>query len=93
MTPAWTIGLTAYTHWQVTDDTGSAVTYDASVHNRFFSVGPELLYFHEPAKICVSTKYQAEFGAIDRTQGHHIVLSLVKIIRVHPTIWGGSVVT
>jgi hypothetical protein len=79
LTPACTIGLTAYTHWQVTDDTGSAVTYDASVHDRFFSVGPEILYFHEPAKMFFSTRYQREFGAFDRTEGHNIVVSLVKI--------------
>lgn len=79
LTPAWTIGLTAYTHWQVTNDTGSAVTYDASVHDRFFSAGPEILYLHAPAKLLFSTRYQAEFGAIDRTQGHTIVVSLVKI--------------
>ena len=79
LTPAWTVGLTAYTHWQVTSDRGSDVTYDSSVHDRFFSVGPEVLYFHEPAKMFFSTRYQREFGAIDRTEGHNLVFSFVKI--------------
>ncbi len=79
LTPAWNIGVTAYTHWQVTNDKGSAVTYDASVRDRFFSVGPEVVYFHEPAKMFFSTRYQREFGALDRTEGHNIVVSLVKI--------------
>ncbi len=79
LTPALAVGVTAYTHWQVTDDRGSAVTYDASVHDRFYAVGPELLYFHEAAKMFFSLRYQKEFGAIDRTEGHNTVFSFVKI--------------
>jgi hypothetical protein len=79
LTPALTVGMTAYTHWQVTSDKGSAVTYDASVHDRFFSAGPEVLYFHEPAKMFFSARYQTEFGSVDRLQGHNLVVSCVKI--------------
>ncbi len=73
------VGLTAYTHWQITDDRGSAVTYDSDVHDRFYSLGPEILYFCEPAKMFFSLRYQREFGARDRTEGHNTVLSIVKI--------------
>jgi hypothetical protein len=76
------IGVTAYTHWQVTNDRGSAVNYDASVHDRFYSVGsvgPEILYSWQPAKMFFSLRYQREFGARDRTEGHNVVFSFVKI--------------
>jgi hypothetical protein len=73
------IGVTAYTHWQVTDDSGSAVTYDASVHDRFYSVGPEVLYHSEEAKMFLSLRYQIEFGARDRPEGHNFVFSLIKV--------------
>ncbi len=76
--PGWTAGVTAYTHWQVTNDSGDAVTY-ALVRDRFFSVGPELLYFYEPAKMFFSARYQQELGARDRTQGHNTVISMVKV--------------
>ena len=77
--PGLDAGITAYTHWQVTDDRGSAVTYDASVHDRFYPIGPEIVYFHEPAKLFVSFRYQKEFGVVDRPEGHNSVFSFVKI--------------
>ena len=78
-TKSWNVGLTAYTHWQVTDDGGSAATYDTSVHDRFYSLGPEVLYFCAPHKSFFSLRYQREFGAIDRPEGHNTVISYTKI--------------
>ena len=75
----WNVGLTAYTHWQVTSDSGSAATYDTSVHDRFFSLGPEVQYFYAPAKTFFSLRYQREFGAIDRAEGHNTVISFTKV--------------
>lgn len=75
----WNVGVTAYTHWQVTNDHGSGVTYDNSVHNSLYSVGPEVVYFHERLKMFFSARYQVEVGAFDRTQGQNIVLTVTKI--------------
>ncbi|MBC8114680.1 MAG: transporter [Candidatus Saccharimonas sp.] len=75
----WNVGLTAYTHWQVTSDSGSAALYDTSVHDRFYSLGPEVVYFCVPYKTFFSVRYQREFGAIDRVEGHNTVISLTKI--------------
>ncbi|MEZ6057959.1 MAG: transporter [Planctomycetaceae bacterium] len=74
------VGLTGYCHWQVTDDRGAGVTWDRSVHDRFFSVGPEVQYFYEPAGLIFQTRYQFEFGARDRPQGRNLVFSFVKIL-------------
>lgn len=74
----WTAGVTAYTHWQVTNDSGDAVNYPL-VRDRFFSAGPEAIYFYEPAKLFFSVRYQQEFGARDRTEGQNTVISLVKV--------------
>jgi len=76
----WEVGITGYCHWQVTDDTGADVTWDADVHDRFFSVGPEVSYFCERAKLNISLRYQREISARDRPEGHNLVLSIVKIL-------------
>jgi hypothetical protein len=75
----WDVGVTGYCHWQVTDDGGSDVTWDRSIHDRFFSIGPEVLYFCQCRKLSVSMRYQKEFAARDRPEGHNFVLSIVKI--------------
>lgn len=71
------IGITSYTHWQVTNDTGSAVSYDANVHTRFYSIGPEINYFYKPAQTLFELRYQKEFGAVNYTEGQKITFSFV----------------
>lgn len=75
----WNVGVTAYTQWQVTNDSGTAATYDTSIHDRLYSVGPEVNYFYEPFKTILSVRYQREFGAVDRVEGNNTVISLTKI--------------
>ncbi len=75
----WTVGLTAYTHWQVTDDRGGDVTWGASVHDRFGSLGPEISYASDDSTCFVALRYQTEFAAVDRTEGRNTVLSFVKV--------------
>jgi hypothetical protein len=41
----WDVGLTGYCHWQVTDDSGSGVTWDKSDHDRVYAIGPEVSVF------------------------------------------------
>ena len=75
----WTVGLTAYTHWQVTDDRGGAVTWDPGVHDRFGSLGPEISYASDDSTCFIALRYQREFAAVDRPEGYNTVLSLVKV--------------
>lgn len=72
------VGITAYTHWQVSNDQGSAVNYNANVHDRLYAVGPEVQYIHPPSGLFFSLRYQKELGVVDRTEGHKMVLSIIK---------------
>ena len=76
----WDVGVSGYCHWQVTDDRGAAVTYDASVHDRFFSIGPEVNYFYEPLGMQFQLRYQFEFAARDRPEGRNLVFNVVKVL-------------
>jgi hypothetical protein len=75
----WDVGLTGYCHWQVTDDSGSGVTGDKSVHDRVYAIGPEVSVFIPPAKLFASLRSQWEFGAEDRSEGNVTTLTLTKI--------------
>ena len=75
----WDVGLTGYCHWQVTDDGGSDVAWDADRHDRVYAVGPEVGVFIPPAKLFLSLRGQWEFDAVDRPEGHVINLTLTKI--------------
>ena len=75
----WDVGLTGYCQWQVTDDRGSDVTWDKSVHDRVYAIGPEVSVFIPPAKLSVSLRSQWEFGAEDRPEGNITTLIFTKI--------------
>jgi len=75
----WNVGVTAYTHWQVTNDTGSAINYDANVHTRYYAMGPEVNYFYQPAQTIFALRYQKEFAAVNHTEGQNITFSFVVI--------------
>ena len=59
----WNVGVSGYAHWQVSDDDGSDVLYDPSIHDR----GPEVTCFIPPIKLNVELRGHSEFGAIDRS--------------------------
>ncbi len=73
------LGVSGYCAWQITDDSGDGVTYDKSVHDRVFAVGPEINVFIPQIMAAVSLRAQKEFGAVDRTEGYVSTLALTKI--------------
>lgn len=75
----WDVGLTGYCQWQVTDDSGSDVTWDKSVHDRVYAVGPEVSVFIPPAKLAVSLRSQWEFCAKDGAEGNVTTLVLTRM--------------
>lgn len=75
----WEVGMAGFCSWQVTDDTGDDVTWDASVHDRIFGIGPEISFFAFPSKLNTSLRYAQEFGARDRPEGHSTWLTLTQI--------------
>lgn len=74
----WTLGVSGYAHWQVTEDKGNDIQYDASVKDRVFAAGPEIDCVIPSIKFIMELRGLAEFGAVDRSQGATFCLSLIK---------------
>jgi len=75
----WEVGMAGYAQWQLTDDDGSDVTWDAGVHDRVAAVGPEVTVFIPPAKVFLSIRSLFEFSAVDRPEGTTTTLTVIKI--------------
>ena len=75
----WDVGVAGYCQWQVTDDSGSDVTWDRSLHDRVYAVGPEVGTFIPDWKLGFSLRHEWEFDAVDRSEGHVTVLTLTKV--------------
>lgn len=65
----WDLGATGYAQWQVTDDDGPGVAYDASVHDTVFGVGPEVSVVIPSSRLIFNLRHVFEFGAKDRPEG------------------------
>ena len=74
----WDVGVAGYCQWQVSDDSGTDVTWDRTVHDRVFAVGPEVSGFVPQWGLGVSLRVQWEFEAIDRPEGVVSTLTLTK---------------
>ncbi len=75
----WQFGIAGYGQWQVTDDSGSDITWDKNVHDKTFSAGPEVIKFIPKWKINVSVRAQWEFESKDRGEGTVINITFLKI--------------
>ena len=75
----WDVGLAGYSQWQISDDSGSDVTWDKSVHDTVHAIGPEVNIFAPSWKLFVSLRILGEFGAEDRSEGNITTLTLTKI--------------
>jgi hypothetical protein len=74
------VGASGYCHWQVTEDRGSAVTWNRKVRDKAFAVGPEISVFvPPPVLLSVSVRTQWEFEVEDRPEGNVTCLTLTKI--------------
>lgn len=74
----WTFGASGYAHWQVTEDKGDDVFYDAGVKDRVFAAGPEAQCFIPSLKMNFELRGLLEFAAVDRPQGPKACLSIIK---------------
>lgn len=75
----WEVGAAGYCQWQVTDDTGSDVTWDKSDHDRVYAAGPEISRFFPSLMFGLSLRHLWEFDAVDRSEGHVTVLTITKV--------------
>lgn len=74
----WEVGLTGYAGWQISNDKGADVFYNANNHDRQFGIGPEISIIIPKSNIVFSLRAQQEFGVLDRAQGSMNSLSFIK---------------
>jgi hypothetical protein len=72
------VGLAGYCSWQTTADTGKATKCVPDERDRVFAVGPEFNYFIKPVALAINLRYEKEFCARDRPEGHMTTLTLTK---------------
>jgi hypothetical protein len=72
------IAIVGYDQFQVTDDRGGGVTYDAGVHDEVHAVGLALGLVHTRLKGGLTLRWMHEYSARDRFQGDMFVLSFSK---------------
>ena len=78
ITPTIDMGVTGYAHWQVSDDSGSEVTWDKSIRDQVFAIGPEIKVFIPSITSFITVRFRKEFGAEDRAEGQMLTLSIAK---------------
>jgi hypothetical protein len=75
----WDLGVSGYCLWQTTDDSGTGATYDTGVHDRVYSIGPEVSAFIMPAMAFLSVRVLREFSSQDRSEGWTTAVTFTKI--------------
>jgi hypothetical protein len=71
------LGLAGYYQEKVTGDTGSNPA-GLTPHNQVAAIGPEVVFTFPSAMLFVSLRYDYEFMAENRAQGHTVALTLTK---------------
>lgn len=69
-------GLTGYAQWQVTNDSGSGLTWNPHTHDQVFAVGPEFGVIFPKTPLLLNVRTLFEFGAVDRTSGNLTCVTL-----------------
>lgn len=78
------VGVVGYFQLQTTDDHAPYTyllthpTYNPDVNHRIFGIGPEISAVCPKLGLITSLRYNYEFGANDRPEGHNIVLTFTK---------------
>ncbi len=78
MTVLADIGVGGYDLWQVSNDRGSDVTYDAGIHDEVHAVGVQLGLAHVKWAASLTLRWMHEYAARDRFQGDMFVLNFAK---------------
>ena len=76
----WDLGLVGYSHWQLSNDSGAGVDYDASVHDKVHALGLEVRLSRPKAGHFFCLRHLEEFSAIDRSEGN--TTTLVYTVRM-----------
>lgn len=82
------VGVAGYAQFKVTGDSGSDIPpVLRGFKDRVFALGPEFNVFLPGPRLTLLARYEPEFGARVRSQGHTIVFSIVWVAKslVKPT--------
>jgi hypothetical protein len=74
----WEFGLAGYWQKQMTDDSGSGVTWDKDVHDSSLALGPVISYIIAPWKTRATFRFLHEVQAKDAPEGNLAVFTLAK---------------
>lgn len=72
------IGLVGYSHWQVTEDSGSDATWDKSVKDEVHAIGVEIGGFIPAGHFAIKGKFYQEFRVKDRPEGRSFFVNIIK---------------
>ena len=70
--------LLGYSQWQVTDDSGSDVTWSKSIHDQGHAIGPEVNLAVPSKTTFLTFRYLREFHVVDSPEGQLMALTLTK---------------
>jgi hypothetical protein len=73
------LGIYGGNNWQVSDDKGSQVYWDPSIHDRLGVVGAQIGYWVWPNRLQAVGKYGWNYGAVQRFQQNIIEINLIFI--------------
>ncbi len=85
VTPTFEVGLTGFSHWQTSADSGSAIPRRLFplVNDEVHALGAELSWtIPEANNLSISLRHLREFGAVDRPQGHMTMVNLSLPIKM-----------
>ena len=76
------VGAAGYTQFKITGDRGSDIPpILRGFKDRVFALGPEFNIFIPGPRLTFLARYEPEFGARNRTQGHAVVFSIVWVAK------------
>ena len=75
-------GAAGYAQWKVTGDSGSDIPpVIQGLKDRVFALGPEFNIFLPAPRLSFLVRYEPEFGARNRTEGHTLVFSIIWVAK------------
>lgn len=76
------LGVAGYAQFKISSDSGSDIPADLrGLKDHVFALGPEFSMFIPGPRLTLLARYEPEFAARDRTQGHTIVFSIVWVAK------------
>lgn len=72
------VGPVAYAEWKITRDSGKDITWDRTVKNHVYAIGPEVMFVLSCAGCSLQMRGYSEFGAVGQTQKNSFVAILTK---------------